>query len=34
MKKMNASNRTEVACRARACADTFYPDVIGNGGDH
>jgi DNA-binding NarL/FixJ family response regulator len=34
MKKMNASNRTEVACRARACADTFYLDVISNGRDH
>jgi DNA-binding NarL/FixJ family response regulator len=34
MKKMNASNRTEAACRARACADTVYPDVISNGGDH
>jgi DNA-binding NarL/FixJ family response regulator len=26
MKKMNASNRTEVACRAQAYADTFYPE--------
>jgi DNA-binding NarL/FixJ family response regulator len=34
MRKMNASNRTEVACRAWACADTVYPDVISNGGDH
>jgi DNA-binding NarL/FixJ family response regulator len=34
MKKMNASNRTEVACRAQASADTFHPEVISSGGDH
>jgi len=31
MKKMNASNRTEVACRAKAFADTLYTGVNSNG---
>jgi DNA-binding NarL/FixJ family response regulator len=31
MKKMNASNRTEVACRVKAFSDMLYPEVHGTG---
>jgi DNA-binding NarL/FixJ family response regulator len=34
MKKMNASNRTEVACRAQTCVDTLCSEVISNGAGH
>jgi DNA-binding NarL/FixJ family response regulator len=34
MKKMNASNRTEVACRVKAFADPFYSEGHSNGIDH
>jgi DNA-binding NarL/FixJ family response regulator len=31
MKKMNASNRTEVVCRVKVFADTLYSGIHGNG---
>ena len=34
MKKMNASNRTEVACRVKASADVVYSEVHSNGLDY